>query len=338
MLGGFWRRKAPEWGIVMLAREPAALVLTHLAWHLAAGSREVHLFLDEPDDPVAEAAASLPGVQVTRCDAAFWANHPSGRRPGLIVTRQVHCATLAYGRAGVDWLLHLDADEFLLQTTPLERELARHRNHPGALLVPVRERVHENPHPQTLFEGLFRTPVPKPDRDHPLLQPLADMAPAGVIGHSLGKSLTRTGLEVDLHPHFPRPRGGGRPDAVPRLPCRSAVLLHFDGLTPLHWLAKMLRRVPTIASAPAGYLGAHRRAQLAAVEACGRDPGALGALHDRLRVLPDPAPFLAAGLVERHGFDPAPACRQVLGHVPDLSVAGFDAALRAAEPELLAGV
>ena len=31
---------APRWGVVLLAREPAVLVLMHLAWHLAAGAAE----------------------------------------------------------------------------------------------------------------------------------------------------------------------------------------------------------------------------------------------------------------------------------------------------------
>lgn len=325
-LGGWFGRRgpAPTWGIVLLAREPAALVLTHLAWHLAAGAAEVHLFLDDPDDPVAGPAAALPQVRVTRCDAAFWAAHPSGRRPDLIVARQTFCATRAYRAAGVEWLVHLDADEFL-DGAPLDQVLARHRNNAGAVVIPVRERVYVRPDPEALFEGLFRIPQRPRGPPHPLLAPLADFAPAGVLGHALGKSATRTGLEVALHPHFPRPHGEGAPE-VPRVPAEGVVLLHFDGLTPRNWLDKQRRRIAVVAKIRQGYLGPHRRAQIAALAACAGDPAAERALHDRLRVLADPAPFLAAGLVEARAFDPAPACRQVLGWVPDLSVAAFDAA------------
>jgi len=344
VLGGWWPRRragrpAPSWGIAVLAREPAALVLTHLAWHRAAGAAALHLYLDDPEDPVAGAAAAIEGVRVTRCDAGFWASHPSGRRPGLIVARQTHCATHAYARAGVDWLLHLDADEFLLQTDPLANplsdELAALADHHGALVVPVRERVYLRPDPVALFEGLFRIPQPPARRGHPLLAPLRDMAPAGVIGHALGKSLTRTGLDVALHPHFPRRRDGGGdgsgsgPGDPPRRPSATAVLLHFDGLTPRHWHAKMRRYGRLVAGGASGFLGPHRRAQLEALAAAGDDPARLTALHDRLRVIADPAPWLDAGLVAAHDFDPAPACRAALGHVPDLSVAGFDAALPA---------
>lgn len=342
MRGGWWRRgplaRVPEWGIVMLAREPEVLVLTHLAWHLAGGASRIHLFLDDPEDPVAGPAAALPGVTVTRCDRAFWAGHATGRRPDQIVARQIHCATLAYRLGSVDWLLHMDADEFLLQRTPLARELARLARHPGALVVPVRERVYTRPDPAHLFEGPFRRPLSGYERDHPLPFPLREMAPAGMLGHSLGKSVTRRGLDVALHPHFARPSGGGPPEAVPRRPCTGSVLLHFDGLTPRHWLAKQLERLPKLAASGPGWLGPHRRAQLAALEACGGDPARLRALHDRLRVLDDPGAWLAAGLVEAHPFDPAPACRQVLGRVPDFSVAGFDAALGAARPGLPEGL
>ena len=308
----------PSWGIVLLAREPAVLVLTHLAWHLAAGAAEVHLFLDDPADPVAGPAAALRGVTVTRCDAGFWAGHPTGRRPGLVTARQAHCATLAYGRAGVDWLLHLDADEFL--SGPLPAALARHAGHRGAVVIPVRERVYTRPDPATLFEGVFRIPQPPARRSHPLLAPLAAFAPAGVLGHALGKSATRTGLDVALHCHFPKPRDGRA--EVPKVAAEGVVLLHFDGLTPAHWLAKQRARIG--ASAP-GFLGPHRQAQIAALAAC-TSAAEDRALHDRLRVLADPAPWVAAGLVESRPFDPAPACRAVLGSVPDLTVAGFDGA------------
>lgn len=343
MLGRWWRGwrhgAVPRWGITMLAREPADLLLAHLAWHIAAGASVLHVFLDDPADPVAEPAAALPGVKVIRCDARFWATHPSGRRPDLIVARQTFCATRAYRDAGVDWLLHLDADEFLFQRTPLARELARNADHPGALVIPVRERILTRPDQQHLFEGPFRVPQQGAQRRaHPLLAPLSELAPAGVIGHSLGKSVTRVGLDVALHPHFPRPAGGGQPSDVPRRPSQSAVLLHFDGLTPLHWLAKMLRRVPIMPTAPEGYLGAHRRAQLALVAACGNDPARLRALHDRLRVVPDTAPFAAAGLIEALPFDPAAACQAVLGRVPDFTVASFDATLRSREAVLLKGL
>lgn len=319
-----------------MAREPAALVLTHLAWHRAAGATALHLYLDDPADPVAEAAARIPGVRVTRCDPGFWASLPPGRRPGLITVRQGLCATHAYGQGGVDWLLHLDADEFLLPTAPLEPALAANADLDGALVVPVRERVLTRPDPASLFEGLFRRPLRGAERNHPLLAPIRDMAPAGMIGHTLGKSLSRTGRGLSLRPHFPRGAGG---EEVPTRPLAAAVLLHFDGLTPLHWLAKMLARLPAEGgAAPASYLGPHRQAQLAALTECRRDPARLRALHDRLRVIADPAPHLAAGLIEDHAFDPLPACRALLGDAPDLSVAGFDAGLRASRGALLAGL
>lgn len=308
-----------RWGIVLMAREPAVLVLVHLAWHIAAGAEELHLYLDDPDDPVAAPAAALPGVRVTRCDAAFWAGHPTGRRPGLITARQAHCATRAYRACGVDWLVHLDADEFLAGA-PLAETLARHPDHPGAVVIPVRERVYARPDPTGLFEGLWRIPQPPPRRGHPLLAPLAAFAPAGVLGHALGKSATRTGLAVRLHCHFPKPLGEGR--ELPMRRAEETVLLHVDGLTPAHWLAKQRARIG--ADLPA-FLGPHRQAQVAALAACAGDPAAERALHDRLRAIPDPAPWIAAGLVEARPFDPAPACRQVLGFMPDLTVAGFDA-------------
>jgi hypothetical protein len=326
-MGRFWRSgpgsEPATWGVVLLAQEPGVLVLTHLAWHRAAGAAEVHLYLDDPTDPVAEAAARLPGVRVTRCDAQFWAAHPSGRRPALVTARQSWCATQAYRAATSGWLLHLDADEFLAGP-PLGPELERHAGHPGAVVIPVRERAYAGAVPDALLAGVFRIPQPPARRSHPLLAPLAEVAPAGVLGHALGKSATRTGLPLRIDCHFPKTATGE--DAVPKVAADGPVLLHFDGLTPAHWLAKQRARIAVLAGRETGFLGPHRRAQIAALAACGGDPVAERALHDRLRVIADPGPWMAAGLVESRPFDPALACRAVLGALHDLTVAGFDAA------------
>lgn len=172
------RGPIPTWGVAMLAREPAALVLTNIAWHLEAGAREFHLFLDNPEDPVHAAAAAIPGVHVTRCDAEFWAR--AGRRRSVWNNhRQTAAVDMAYRNSGVDWLLHLDADEFVWQRRPLAQELARLAPQADALVLPVRERAYTRPDPQDLFEGIFRVPQEGPRRGHRLLQPNAAFCPQG---------------------------------------------------------------------------------------------------------------------------------------------------------------
>jgi hypothetical protein len=324
----------PSWGVAVFAREPAALVLTHLAWHLQAGAREIHLYLDDPADPVAPAAAALPGVRVTLCDAEFWAGLGKSR-PVWNNQRQDLAVTHAYRRCGVDWLLHLDADEFLFQTAPLDTELAALPATTGALRVPVRERAYTRTAPTDLFEGVFRLPRTGPGRDHRLLAPNRDLAPGGLSGHALGKSLTRRGLDVTIRPHFPR-RADGADVASQR--AQGSVLLHFDGLTPRNWLMKLLRYDALMARHPARPLSPHRQAQIAQLAALRDDPAAMLAFHDRIKLCPDPDLWAREGLIARVDFDPLPALRAHLTRLPDLSVAGFDAATRQAEPALMRGL
>jgi len=330
---------AASWGLVMLADEPEALVMANLCWHLAQGVHEIHLYLDAPESSAARVlsaeAADLPGVILTHCDAGFW-QRLNGGRPPLQTRRQTLVATQAYRRAGVDWLLHLDADEFLWLPPGrrFTQELAAVDDAPVFMALRNLERAYLDPTPETLFEGVFRVPLRAKD---PLPAPLAYQAPfvaRGVSGHAGGKACTRTGRGAVLQPHAPRVDGA----LPPATPAQDAVVLHFDGLTPLHWLIKLRRYAARDPAQWERFLAAHRRAQLLHMREHHQDPAALYAFHDRLKVAHNLPALETAGLVRRLEFDPAPALSQWLGRVPDLSCAAFNAALRAAFPGLAAGL
>lgn len=327
-----------SWGLVMLVDEPEALVLANLCWHLEQGAQEIHLYLDAPGTAAARAlaqtAATLPGVSITRCDGGFW-RALNGSRPALQTRRQTLVATQAYQQSTAQWMLHLDADEFLWlpHGRGFAQELAK-AGDAAFLALPNLERAYTTPVPTALFEGVFRVPIPM---RAPLPAPLAHQAPfvaRGVSGHAGGKACTRTGLEAVLQPHAPRLNGKRPPSA----PASAAVVLHFDGLTPLHWLIKLKRYAAHDPTQWARFLAPHRRAQLLYMREYHDDPAALHAFHDRLKRAADLPGLEAAGLVRQLRFDPAPALRRWLSDaLPDLTVAGFDAALRHAFPELLAG-
>ena len=309
---------AGSWGVVMLAREPAPLVLANLAWHHAMGAAVIHLYLDDPADPVAAQAAALPFVRVVRCDAAFWQGF--GGRPGLQTRRQTLVATQSYGLGLTEWLVHLDADEFLLSLRPLADELAAMPAHKARLRFLVRERVFARPDPQDLFEGLYL--IPQPDE-------ATELTRKGLVGHEAGKQATRRGQALELWPHGPHsPLGPVKGHAS-----TSTVLLHLDGLTPLHWLVKLLRYASHPPPQWESFLGPHRQAQVRAAMAARGDPSALRALHDRLKLHRAPV----AGRIEALRFDPGPALA-TLGLVIDRSATGFDAALRRDWPELTRGL
>jgi len=324
-----------SWAVVMTADEPLELLLANTAWHLATGALEVHVCLDRPDDPAAEALAAIAGVVVTRCDTDHWAElAPNWGRPPLQMRRQALNANHARLHTRADWIIHLDADEFLRQDAALGRELACFTGMDHEIRFPVWERAYLDAAPTGIFDGVFRTTT----------KPLRPMAAAilgdderymidGMMGHSEGKCAVPTegNWRIGIHWSF---RGKGPQTKSNRVPSPGVRLLHFDGLTPLHFLIKLVRYAGHEAEDLVRLVSENRRVQIAEL--------ALGprALHDRLRVLDgEKCDWLAGfGLMDRRGFDPRPEMERVLGRVPELSVDAFDAALRARYPEEVAAL
>lgn len=333
-----------SWGLVMTVYEPGALLLTNLGWHLGTGAAEIHVYLDDPGDPVAALIECLPRVRVIRCDTAHWATvAPSGKRPPTHRRRQVLNANHALGACGVVWLIHLDADEFLLQTRPLGEELAVARDLDCEVYFPVAERCFIRGAPVTsILDGPFRLSTKGLNRRGDGLDANAvifgDHLPClvdGLLGHSAGKCAVPKGEDYRLGIHWAYRGGTGRRRAE-RYASTAATLLHFDGLTALHWLAKLARY--------AGYdpeelgIAEHRRAQIILYQNMQGIPDGLALLHQDLKELPPGtlARLRAFGLLRETPFDPLPVCREILPELPDLDPARFDADLLIRAPHLSA--
>ena len=333
------------WGIVMTVREPGQLVLANVAWHLGTGASEIHVYLDDPGDPVKPQLDALEAVHVTCCDAAHWREAAqSQQRPASINRRQGRNAIHAMARAQTDWLIHLDADEFLFQERPLAGELAVARELDCEVHFPVHERFFRRDAPVlSIFDGLFRTTTKGLNRrtdgrsnDAVIFGAQLPVLNNGVLAHSAGKCAAPTDSDFRLGLHWSY-RGKGR-ERAQRYRSTSTRLLHFDGLTRLHWLAKLMRYRDT----PRDELKfpPHRRAQIEIFQDMADDSKALAEFHREFRAL-DPGAIerlRAFGLLYDVPFDPRPVIQSVLGDVPDLSPERFDADLRRASPGLLNGL
>ena len=101
------------WGLVATIKTDPQEAQRFAAWHLSLGAAHLWVFVDDAD-PATIAALRHPAITVTATDAAFWA----GRRPGKHQVRQAANATRAAVLAhNLDWLAHIDVDEFLLPDT-----------------------------------------------------------------------------------------------------------------------------------------------------------------------------------------------------------------------------
>lgn len=224
-----------SWSVVSTVHEPLSLVLAFACHHLSLGAKTVHLFFDDPNDPAVEVMATIPGINVTRCDTAHWQALGHETRPAWQTRRQMLNANLVAQEQRTDWLLHADADEFLWAPSGIERDLARAD---GWLHIPNLERVWTASE-AGIFDGVFRAPgLPNPTVEQ-IYGPAHTYLQNGLSGHTSGKAMARLADRkfIAIHAVKDKFRGEvslGRTTA-------NACILHFDGMTARHWLLKSLR-------------------------------------------------------------------------------------------------
>lgn len=312
-----------RWGVVSTLSEPDPLVLAFAAHYLALGAARLYLFLDRPNPQVAASLAADPRCELVTCDAAYWAGQAQGR-PFAQGQRQVVNLQSAYDRAEEDWLLHVDADEFLIDADRVLGQLDGLAAVKESVHVGVAERLHvDTPDPDNVFAGVFRLPH-GPDLAGEIARLDGAVTPylrAGLAGYPSGKSFFRTGRGLAVGVHSPREARRERVAVVPGRP-----LLHFDGLTPKSWIWKKKR---TISQQP-GWVNFPRPArvrQFMEVHRLWNDPAGLERLYHDLKVLSPErmAGLQAYGLIRTAPFDPTAAIARIFpGVAVDLSAAAYD--------------
>ena len=326
------------WGVVLTADEPAELVLANVSWHLAHGAAQMHVYLDQPDDPVAAMLSQIKNVRVVRCDGAHWQRLNGGRRPKLQMRRQSLNANDAQNFTDVDWMVHLDADEFLLQSRPLGTELPFVEDLEAELYIPVWERFHEVD-PQQIFEGAFRgTTKAKPGFDAQIFGAQNKYLIHGVLAHSAGKCAVPVGRGFLQGIHWSFKGTQKRENRAPRYESTTSRVLHFDGLTPLHWLIKVMRYANHDPDDLARLLSGQRHAQIEFIlSRCAGMESALAAQRELRFLNPDQVARLDGfGLIDRPLIDLPTVVQDILGYLPDFSVDAFDTALRSRYPDIAA--
>ncbi|MBY5933848.1 glycosyltransferase family 2 protein [Tateyamaria omphalii] len=325
-----------RWGTVLTANEPAALVETNVRWHLATGAAAVYVFLDDPDDPAAEVLSAIDGCTMQCCDDAYWrARRPNKGRPPSQMRRQTINANRAQNRCDLDWLFHIDADEFIWQDGDLSAELSAHADPLTELNLPVLERIFPAGAQSTLFDGAYRASSDLSEDDaEAAFAPFARFMKRGQYSHGAGKSGVQVGAGLRLGVHNATRTGSeGRQRRAAKRVSTTARLLHFDGMTPLHWVMKVLRYRQTPPEVQATILQPHRAEQIAWMLEKSQNRQEAMAAHHALFAMTDArhAQLNRFDLLRDISFDPArvlgPAC-------PDLSVAAFDAELMRRNPEL----
>ncbi len=268
--------------------------------------------------------AKLPGCEVMVCDGAYWAASKKGARPVMHTARQIYNARQVYARTDSDWLLHCDADEFVRDGAALVTALAEAPAAAMYLRLLVAERAYPEGHlGETIFSGAFRHELPDyPRNGARVYGEMQEFFHFGLTGHKAGKALVRTGtgMKMALHAPFGKP---------PHRVIQTTRLLHFDGLTRLHFTLKLLRRAHEPVGQANDRHGEARSTQFLSLREAVGDAALREALVSALKNL-EPgqmAQLRRLGCLDEAEFDPRPVLAAA-GLAPDLSLAAFDASLR----------
>ena len=196
----------PSWGVVATVKAPARDILNFAAHHLELGARRVFIYLDADAPAAREALEAHPACRVILTDDAYWRRR--GGRPDMHQPRQTANASHCYNRRpGVDWLAHIDVDEFLWPARPVAAQLAAlpahnrsARVHPIEALAPD----PDDPPPAgvTWCKGHARQQGPRRTQTNAIYPTYGEHLNGGFLSHVAGKVFVRTGLDkVSLRIH-----------------------------------------------------------------------------------------------------------------------------------------
>ncbi|WP_170413896.1 glycosyltransferase family 2 protein [Ruegeria atlantica] len=178
------------WGIVTTLRGTTQEILRFAAYHLDLDPDKIYIYLDEPNPEAREIIDRHPKIKVRNCDAKFWARR-NRERPQKHQVRQTANATQAYRRTDLDWLAHIDIDEFIWSRQSIRGVLSEMPNStPFARVRPI-EAIAD-------AEDLYKAYIPKGQNRDGIVQSIYPNYGAfvlcGFFSHTQGKLFARTGM------------------------------------------------------------------------------------------------------------------------------------------------
>jgi hypothetical protein len=238
---------AARWGIVTTVKAPPDQVLAFVAHHRALGPARIWVHFDDfdatgPEAEAAETLAGLAGVEAVRCTRPYW-RALNGRRPKAHQYRQTLNLRRVYAGTDLDWLLHIDHDEFLVADRPLGPILAAAGG--PMLRVEPWDALHDPGAPEDIFAGrYFRRALRAGDDAAGLAAlhgPYGGLLKKGMLGHSAGKCFFRTGI-AGLEPAIHSAKLAGRQLKAGAF-ATGLALLHFHAEAPERWLDRLAYRI-----------------------------------------------------------------------------------------------
>jgi hypothetical protein len=226
-----------RWGVVATVKATLPEYLAFAAHHLDLGAHRVWLHLDDPADPAFDLLEGRKGLRAIRCDDAYW-QRLCGGRPDTHQERQTRNATRLFRRAPVDFLLHVDVDEFLISDIDIPTALSNLPQGQDILRVEPFEALHDPGLPDDIFTARhFRGALRDEAALRALYGPQGPFLRHGMLSHSVGKAFFRCAAEgMVVQIHGARLRGQRVPGGAFH---HGLSLLHFHAENPERWLSRL---------------------------------------------------------------------------------------------------
>lgn len=187
--------KKLRWGTVSTIRAPLGDIARFAAFHLDLGASEINIFLDQPDAQTVDFFAPFTALNIVQCDEKYW----EGKREKARQThqlRQAFNATRCYSRTDLDWLCHIDVDEFLLTQSPIAENLANAPDHAAYMqMLPAELLAQPDPFSGPSFFKLTCASAEQPSSVVTTIYPeFGPFLQDGFISHTAGKYFARPRL------------------------------------------------------------------------------------------------------------------------------------------------
>jgi hypothetical protein len=238
--------KRPTWGVVCTTSAPLILVQAFAAFHLRAGARRVAIYDDLCQYGSHLRTSSSDSVTVVCCNNSYWKH--KGTKPADHRVRQTYNANHAIGLLGVDYIAHLDVDEFLVsRSSAVDKQLASHwRPATQAFRIPPCEPLYRRI-PKTLSEvwqaDAFKLRFPPGEKGVKMAEEIhgarGRLLRRGLQGHAVGKVMmqAREGLSLGIHRGF----YNRKPPALSNN--HDLLVCHFFAMGISDWMSKLERRL-----------------------------------------------------------------------------------------------
>lgn len=200
---------AAKWAVVSTIKAPTEDILAFAAHHLDLGAHRLYLYLDDENPEANAALKAHPKIRVTQTDETYWRRH--GTRPEKHQVRQTANVMNAYTKKAheVDFITHIDVDEFLWPSRDLGAQLADLPQSASCARVwPIEALSSEGqnaPDGITWFKSCARNRQSRLKQTAKLYPTYGTYLNGGYLSHAMGKLFIRTGidgLKIRIHNVF----------------------------------------------------------------------------------------------------------------------------------------